>query len=101
MPPPCGPRGGIDAMYEGQIAETVTIAGHNGDQIAAYFARPIGAMPVPGVVVIHHAPGWDEWNKEVARKLAHHGYAAVLPNLHHREGPGAADDVAAVVRAAG
>lgn len=88
-------------MYEGQIAETVTIAGHNGDSIAAYFARPLGGYPAPGVVVIHHAPGWDEWNKEVARKFAHHGYAAILPNLHHREGPGAADDVAAIVRAAG
>ena len=40
-------------------------------------------------------PGWDEWTKEVARKLAHHGYAAIAPHLFSRHGPGARDDVAA------
>lgn len=46
--------------YEGQIAETITLVGHGGDQIEAYFARPIGAGKVPGVLVFHHAPGWCE-----------------------------------------
>ena len=87
--------------YEGMIAETVTVRGHNGDEIEAYYARPLGAGPFPGVVVIHHAPGWDEWCKEVARKFAHHGYAAIDPNLYHREGPGSPDDVAAKVRGSG
>jgi len=87
--------------YEGMIAETVTIRGHNGDLVEAYYARPLGAGPFPGVVVIHHAPGWDEWCKEVARKFAHHGYAAIDPNLYHRAGPGSPDDVAARVRGAG
>src|SRR5918912_2991142 len=87
--------------YEGMIAETTIVRGHNGDEIEAYYARPLGAGPFPGVVVIHHAPGWDEWCKEVARKLAHHGYAAIDPNLYHRAGPGSPDDVAARVRAAG
>jgi hypothetical protein len=27
-------------MYEGMMAESVRIAGHGGDEIAAYFARP-------------------------------------------------------------
>ncbi len=87
--------------YEGMIAETVAIRGHNGDEIEAYYARPLGAGPFPGVVVIHHAPGWDEWCKEVTRKFAHHGYAAIDPNLYFRAGPGDPDDVAARVRAAG
>ncbi len=87
--------------YEGQIAETVTLVGHGGDRIAAYFARPLAATRVPGVVVFHHAPGWDEWTKEVVRKLAHHGYAAICPHLFDRFGPGAFDDVAAAARAAG
>ena len=43
--------------YEGQIAETITIVGHGGDRIAAYFGRPIGPTRAPGVVVFHHAPG--------------------------------------------
>jgi carboxymethylenebutenolidase len=87
--------------YEGMIAETVTIQGHNGESIEAYYARPLGAGPFPGVVLIHHAPGWDEWCKEATRKLAHHGYAAIDPNLYHRAGPGSPDDVAAKLRAAG
>ena len=87
--------------YEGLIGETITMRGHNGDRIEAYQARPIGLSGVPGVVVIHHMPGWDEWVKEVTRKLAHHGYAAVAPHLFSRLGPGAWDDLAAAARAAG
>jgi carboxymethylenebutenolidase len=87
--------------YQGQIAETITLVGHGGDRIEAYFARPIAAASVPGVVVFHHAPGWDEWTKEVVRKLAHHGYAAICPHLFDRFGPGEFDDVAAAARAAG
>ena len=88
-------------MYEGLLAETVSIGGHNGDTIGAYFARPLGAGPVPGVVLIHHLPGWDEWYREATRKFAHHGYAAISPNLYHRSGHGTPDDVAAKVRAEG
>jgi uncharacterized protein YyaL (SSP411 family) len=82
------------------IAETISIPGHNGDMIQAYYARPVTSTPVPGVIVLHHMPGWDEWSKEVARKLAYHGYAAICPHLFDRFGPGAPDDVAAAARAA-
>lgn len=89
-------------MYEGLLAETVRIAGDGGDLIDAYFARPLGAGPVPGVVVIHHAPGWDEAMKEITRKFAAHGYAALCPHLYHREGAGMSpEDAAAAGRAAG
>jgi carboxymethylenebutenolidase len=88
-------------MYEGMLAETITIRGANGDMINAYYARPLGAGPVHGVVLIHHMPGWDEWYREATRKFAHHGYAALSPNLYCRAGHGAPDDVAAKVRAAG
>lgn len=74
--------------YEGLIAETVNINGHNGDQIDAYLARPLGPGPHPGVVLIHHMPGWDEASKEMARKLAYNGYVCISPNLHFREGQG-------------
>jgi carboxymethylenebutenolidase len=88
-------------VYEGLLAESVHYAGHGGDEIEAYFARPLGRTNVPGVVVIHHMPGWDEATKEITRKFAHHGYAAVSPHLYSREGPGSTDDRAAAVRAAG
>lgn len=88
-------------MYEGMLAETVTIHGAKGDFINAYFARPLGAGPFPGVVAIHHAPGWDEWYREATRRFAHHGYATISPNLYCREGHGTPEDVGAKVRAAG
>ena len=88
-------------MYEGMLAETTAITSTNGDVINAYFARPLGAGPFPGMVLIHHLPGWDEWYREATRKFAHHGYATLSPNLYHREGHGTPEDVAAKVRAAG
>jgi carboxymethylenebutenolidase len=88
-------------MYEGMLAETVMMRGANGDIINAYFARPLGPGPFPGMVVIHHMPGWDEWYREATRKFAHHGYATLSPNLYYRDGHGAPEDVAAKVRAAG
>lgn len=87
--------------YEGMIAESVTIAGHEGDRIHAYLARPLGPGPFPGVVLLHHMPGWDEWYKEATRKFAYHGYAAIAPDLYCREAHGSPEDVAAKVRAAG
>ncbi|MGH3326469.1 MAG: dienelactone hydrolase family protein [Streptomycetales bacterium] len=89
-------------MYDGVLAETTPLWGHEGDQISAYVARPLGAGPYPGVVVIHHMPGWDAATKEITRTFAANGYLAICPNLHHREGPGASpDDAAAATRAAG
>jgi carboxymethylenebutenolidase len=88
-------------MYEGMLAETVAYPGANGDLINAYYARPLGPGPFPGMVVIHHMPGWDEWYREATRKFAHHGYAAISPNLYARAGHGTPEDVAAAVRAEG
>lgn len=88
-------------MYEGMMAETVMIQGANSDTINAYFARPLGTGPFPGMVLIHHLPGWDEWYREATRKFAHHGYMTISPNLYYRDGHGTPEDVAAKVRAAG
>lgn len=88
-------------MYEGMLAETVMIPGAKGELINAYFARPLGPGPFPGMVVIHHMPGWDEWYREATRKFAHHGYLALSPNLYFRAGHGTPEDVAAKVRADG
>ncbi len=83
-------------------AETITIAGHDGDQIEAYLARPLDSAARGGVVVIHHMPGYDAATKEMVRRFAVHGYNALCPNLYSREAPGAdPDDAAATVRAAG
>ena len=89
-------------MYDAMLAESVTITGHNGDEIEAYSARTLQAGPVGGVVVIHHLPGYDRQTKEFTRAFAAGGLNAVMPNLYHREAPGAApDDAMAAARAAG
>ena len=74
--------------YQAMLAETVSFHGHHSDLGEAYYARPLGPGPFPGVVIIHHMPGWDEWIKEVPRKFAHHGFLSIAPHLYFREGPG-------------
>jgi carboxymethylenebutenolidase len=83
------------------LADIVTFTGHGGAKGEAYYARPAGAGPFPGVVLIHHMPGWDEWIVEATRRLAHHGLAAIAPHLYFREGPGSPDDLAAKARSKG
>ena len=83
-------------------AGTTTIAGHGSDEIEAYFAYPSDATNQPSVVVLHHMPGFDRASKEIVRTFAAYGYAALMPNLHHRYAPGAkAGDAAAAARDAG
>jgi carboxymethylenebutenolidase len=89
-------------MYDAILAESITITGHGGDEIEAYSARTLQAGPVGGVVVLHHLPGYDRQTKEFARAFAVGGLNAVMPNLYHREAPGAApDDAMAAARASG
>lgn len=73
-------------MLEDLRAQTVTIKGHEGDEIEAYLSQPLDAGRYGGVVVIHHMPGYDEETREITRKLAAHGYLAICPNLYTREG---------------
>ena len=87
--------------YQGMLADKVKFRARNGDTGDAYYAWPTGQGKFPGVVLIHHLPGWDEWITEATRKLAHHGFATIAPHLYFREGPGSPDDVGARVRAAG
>ncbi len=87
--------------YEGVLAETVMIPGHHAELINAYFARPLGPGPFPAMLLMHHAPGWDEWYREITVRFANHGYAALTPNLYFRAGHGTPEDVAAKVRGAG
>src|SRR5256885_4383874 len=89
------------SYYQAQQSEMVSFKGHKGDTGEAYYSRPARAGKLPGVLVIHHLPGWDEWIVEVTRKFAHHGYAALAPHLYFRDGPGSPDDIGARVRAAG
>jgi carboxymethylenebutenolidase len=35
---------------------------------------------VPGIVAVHHLPGWDEFYREFCERLARHGYGVVCPD---------------------
>jgi carboxymethylenebutenolidase len=83
------------------IAEVAMIPGGSGSDIHAYIARPDGPGPYPGVVLLHHAPGWDEYYRELSRRFAAHGYIAVAPNLLEKWGHGTPAEVTARSRADG
>ena len=87
--------------YRDIICEEIKFKGHNGDEGNAYYARPKGDGPFPGIVFIHHLPGWNESCIEATRRLAHHGYSVICNNLYFREGEGDPDDIGARMRAAG
>jgi carboxymethylenebutenolidase len=87
---------------EALSAGNVLLKGHGGDSINAYQVLAAGEGPFPGVVVIHHLPGWDPSTKEIARRFAASGYHAICPNLYAREGLTAdPDDAAAAARSKG
>lgn len=71
------------------------------ETIRAYVARPEGDGPYPGLVLLHHAPGWDEYYREFSRRFAEHGFIAICPNLYEQFGHGTPGEVTAAARAAG
>jgi carboxymethylenebutenolidase len=85
----------------GLVAEVITYPGGGGDEIHAYVVRPTGDEPRPGIVAVHHLPGWDEFYREFSDRLARHGYTVICPDLYDRFGHGTPDDVAAKVRSEG
>jgi len=72
------------SFYRGMTCENVTLKGDKGTPITAYVAKPAGAGPFPGVVLIHHLPGWSELYIETTRRFAHHGYMAICAWIARR-----------------
>jgi carboxymethylenebutenolidase len=92
----------LSVRQEALSAKNVNLTGHGGDTINAYQSLPDGTGPFPGVLVIHHLPGWDSPTKEITRTFASHGYNAICPNLYARAGLDTdPDDAAAAARASG
>ncbi len=87
--------------YQGMLAEIITMAGYNGDLIHAYFSRPLGNGPFPGVILIPHMPGWDEFYRETSRRFSQHGYMAICPDIYCRFGHGTPEEIAKKARNAG
>jgi len=85
----------------GMTAKIVEITGSGGTKVHAYTATPEGKGPFPGIVLIHHMPGWDELYFEFTRRFAQHGYNAICPDLYERFGHGLPDEITQKMRAAG
>jgi len=64
----------------------------DGSVMPLYTNFPSGERRVPGIVVIHGQSGLEEFVKETTQMLAFQGYAAVAPNLYHRDRPDCNDE---------
>ena len=89
------------AAYSGMIAETVSVPGHDGKMVRAYYSRPLGAESCPGIVLIPHIPGWDEFNRETARRYTEHGYSVICPDIYQDFGHGRPADISAKMMSEG
>lgn len=65
----------------------------DGGMMRMHFSMPEGAGPFPGIVVIQHQGGIDEFMQGMTRRLAEAGYVAAAPDLYHRDGPDCTDDL--------
>ena len=87
--------------YSGLIAETISLRGHEGREIRAWWSRPLGAGPHPGIVLIPHMPGWDEWCRETSLRFTNHGYNVLCPDIYQDFGSGTPTEVSGRMREAG
>jgi carboxymethylenebutenolidase len=52
-----------------------------------------GSGPFPGIIVMQHQGGVDEFMQGMTQRLAAAGYVAAAPDLYHRDGPECQDDM--------
>lgn len=89
----------------GLTTEDVTFPAPDGFALPAYVARPAGDGPFPVVIVVSEIFGVHEYIRDVCRRLAKAGYAAVAPAFFNRvEDPAPLSDmtrIQQIVAAAG
>jgi carboxymethylenebutenolidase len=68
----------------GLATETVSYPAPDGFALPAYVARPEGEGPFPVVVVVSEIFGVHEYIRDVCRRLAKQGYAAIAPAFFNR-----------------
>ena len=69
----------ITTPSDGLTTEDVTYPAPDGFALPAYVARPEGAGPWPVVIVVSEIFGVHEYIRDVCRRLAKAGYAAIAP----------------------
>lgn len=92
----------ITTDAEGLSTETVTYAAPDGFQLSAYVARPAGDGPFPVVVVVSEIFGVHEYIRDICRRLAKQGYAAIAPAFFDRvEDPAPLSDMQRIMQIVG
>ncbi|MEZ4868539.1 MAG: dienelactone hydrolase family protein [Caldilineaceae bacterium] len=69
--------------YTGLTTGPVEYPAQDGSNLSGYLARPEGDGAHPAVVVIQEWWGLNDHIKDVARRFAEQGYAALAPDLYH------------------
>jgi len=83
----------------GLITETVRFAAPDDFELPAYVARPAGDGPFPTVIVVSEIFGVHEYIRDVCRRLAKAGYAAVAPAFFVRvEDPAPLTDIQRIMQ---
>lgn len=81
----------------GLVSADVTYAAPDGFQLPAFVARPEGDGPYPVVIVVSEIFGVHEYIRDVCRRLAKAGYAAIAPAFFVRvEDPAPLSDMARI-----
>jgi len=95
-----GPGLGMGKMFEQDVIVTTK---HG--RMPAFAAYPDGAGPYPPVIFYMDAPGTREEPRNMARRIAKHGYFCLLPDIYYGLGtvrfdiPRGDDAMSAVIRA--
>ncbi|WP_339932697.1 dienelactone hydrolase family protein [uncultured Brevundimonas sp.] len=95
----------VTTSADGLTLADVSYRAPDGFELPAYVARPDGEGPFPVVIVVSEIFGVHEYIRDVCRRLAQAGYAAIAPAFFVRVAdPAPLDDmqqVQAIVAAAG
>ncbi len=86
------------------IEQEVLVTTKHG-RMPTFAVSPDGAMRHPGIIFYMDAPGYREELRNMARRIAKHGYVCLLPDMYYRLGtvrfdlPRRDDAMSAVIRA--
>jgi len=87
----------ITTDESGLTIEQTTYPAPDGFALPAYVARPNGTGPFPVVVVVSEIFGVHEYIRDICRRLAREGYAAIAPAFFVRvEDPAPLEDFARI-----
>ncbi|MFC7377847.1 dienelactone hydrolase family protein [Brevundimonas sp. GCM10030266] len=83
----------------GLVTADVTYPAPDGFDLPAYVARPAGDGPFPVVIVVSEIFGVHEYIRDICRRLAKAGYAAVAPAFFNRvEDPAPLTDMTRIMQ---